>query len=138
MAEVIALVASIVSILEGVHETASFVRKRVHSTKSLREEIVPLLSKLTALKGILQGLQLQCELSEPDHDRLHVLSHLNDPLKACDLAIRTVMARLDRVRSTNPALLTFGKFLDNETLTALRLLDNARSVLDLALSADQM
>jgi len=47
------------------------------------------------------------------------------------------MTRLDQVVSVGGISLSFGKVLNKETSAALHILDQIKSVLDLALTADQ-
>jgi hypothetical protein len=138
MAEIVGLIASIINILDGINKTKIFLRENIHSNDSLRIELLPLLGKLTAFRGILQGLQLECELDGSKSGRLYVVSHVVEPLRACKTAIQTITARLERVRSMGKISLAFGRILDKETLAALHILDQTKPVLDLALSADQM
>jgi len=137
MAEVVGLIASILGILEGINKSKTIIKKYVHSSSSLRAELVPLLGKLTAFAGILRGLQLECELDESDNGRLHVFAHIQEPLEACRRAARTIVARLDQLVSVGGISLSFGKVMNKETTAALHILDQAKSVLELALTADQ-
>jgi hypothetical protein len=140
MAEVVGmlgLIASILGVLEGIDKSKSIIKKYVHSSASLRAELVPLLGKLTAFAGILRGLQLECELDESDNGRLQIFAHIRDPLEASKKAAQTIMTRLDQVVSVGGISLSFGKVLNKETSAALHILDQTKSVLDLALTADQ-
>jgi hypothetical protein len=140
MAEVVGmlgLIASILGVLEGIDKSKSIIKKYVHSSASLRAELVPLLGKLTAFAGILRGLQLECELDESDNGRLQIFAHIRDPLEASKKAAQTIMTRLDQVVSVGGISLSFGKVLNKETSAALHILDQTKSVLELALTADQ-
>jgi len=140
MAEVVGmlgLIASILGVLEGIDKSKSVIKKYVHSSASLRAELVPLLGKLTAFAGILRGLQLECELDESDNGRLQIFAHIRDPLEASKKAAQTIMTRLDQVVSVGGITLSFGKVLNKETSAALHILDQTKSVLELALTADQ-
>jgi hypothetical protein len=134
---VLGLIASILDVLEGIDKSKSIIKKYVHSSASLRAELVPLLGKLTAFAGILRGLQLECELDESDNGRLQIFAHIRDPLEASKKAAQTIMIRLDQVVSVGGISLSFGKVLNKETSAALHILDQTKSVLDLALTADQ-
>jgi hypothetical protein len=137
MAEVLGLIASILGILEGVDKSKTIFKKYVHSSSSLRTELVPLLGKLTAFAGLLRGLQLECELDESDNGRLQVFAHIQEPLENCEKAAQVIVARLDQVVSVGGISLSFGKILNKETAVALHMLDQTKSVLDLALTVDQ-
>jgi hypothetical protein len=140
MAEVVGvlgLIASILGVLEGIDKSKSIIKKYVYSSASLRAELVPLLGKLTAFAGILRGLQLECELDESDNGRLQIFAHIRDPREASKKAAQTIMTRLDQVVSVGSISLSFGKVLNKETSAALHILDQTKSVLDLALTADQ-
>ena len=76
-------------------------------------------------------------MDESDNGRLQVFAHIRDPLEASKKAAQTVMTRLDQVVSVGSISLSFGKVLNKETSAALHVLDQTKSVLDLALTADQ-
>ena len=140
MAEVVGivgLIASILGLLDGVHKSKAIIKRYVHSSSSLRTELVPLLGKLTAFAGILRGLQLECELDDSDEGRLQMFDHIRAPLEASEKAAKTVMARLSQVTTVGGVCFTVGKLLNRETAAALHVLDQSKLVLDLALSADQ-
>ena len=140
MAEVVAvigIIASVLGVIDGIDKSRTIFKKYVHSSSSLRAELLPILGKLSAFAGILRGLQLQCELDELNDDRLKAMAHLKQPLKASEEAVKLISARLDQVVSLGRVSLAFGKVLDKETTAALHILDQARPVLDLALAADQ-
>jgi hypothetical protein len=140
MAEVVGvlgLIASILGVLEGIDKTKTIIKNYVHASSSLRAELIPVLGKLTAFAGILRGLQLECELDESDNGRLQTFVHIRDPLQASEKAVKTIMGRLNQVISVGGVSLSFGKVLNKDTSTALHILDQTKSVLDLALTADQ-
>ncbi|KAK5409380.1 hypothetical protein LTR06_006953 [Exophiala xenobiotica] len=137
MADVVGLLASIINILEGIKELCAFVKQNVHSASSFRAELVPILGKLTAFKGLLDGLQLECELDEANDGRLQVFVHLSEPLRASHEAIETIMQRTEKVVSSGRVSLIFGKILDKDTVLAMGILDRTMPVLHLALSVDQ-
>ena len=140
MAEVVAvlgLIASILGILDGIDKSTAIIKKYVHKSSSLRADLVPVLGKLAAFAGILRGLQLECELYESDNGRLQTFVHIREPLQVSEKATRTIMTRLDQVISIGGISISFGKVLNQETSTALHILDQTKSVLELALTADQ-
>jgi hypothetical protein len=95
------------------------------------------LGKLTAFKGLLDGLQLECELDEANDGRLQVFAHLSEPLQASREAIETILKRTEKVVSSGRVSLIFGKILDKDTVLAMGILDRTMPVLHLALSVDQ-
>ena len=134
MAEIVGLIASIVNIIEGINKANGFVRKHLHSNKSIKRELVPVLAKVTAFAGLLQAVKLHVEF-EDDQDRLEALTHIDGPLFACKHAASMIETRLDRIVKVGS--LSFGKVLDKECLSALNILDQTKPVLELALMADQ-
>src|SRR5437667_11913203 len=131
MAEIIGLIASIVNILDGINKTKLFLRENLHTNNSLRTELLPLLGKLTAFRGILQGLQLECEMDESNSGRLHVVSHVIEPLRACKTGIQMSTARLERVCSMGRVSLACGRVLDTQTLASIRIVDQMKPMLAL-------
>jgi hypothetical protein len=137
MAEIVGLIASVIGILDGIHKSSTLFKKYIHSSSSLRAELVPVFGKLTAFAGILRGLQLECELDESDDGRLRVFEHIREPLETSRKAAQAIAARLEQILSVAGISFSFGKILDKETTAALYLLDQSKAVLDLALIADQ-
>ena len=135
MAEVAGLVASIITVIEGISKANGLVRKYVHTNSSTRSELVPMLAKLTAFSGLLQAVKLEAEFEEHDEGRLKVLTHIDGPLHACKDAAELIQNRLDRIISVGK--LSFGKILDKDCLSALNILDQTKPILELALVADQ-
>ena len=131
------MITSIIGLVEGIKKTRAAFKEVIHSSKSLRAELLPILGKVTAFAGLLHGLQLQCELDDADGDRVQILNYIEEPLKACHQAVAAILARLKKVIAIGPLSLAFGKVLNKETTAALHILDQARPVLDLALFADQ-
>lgn len=137
MADVVGLLASIVNILQGIKDLRTFLKQHVHKPSSFRTDLVPILAKLIAFKGILEGLQLECELDEVNNGRLQAYSHLSEPLRASNEAVKTIMKRTHKIISLGRASLIFGKVLDKDTVLAMRILDQTMPVLHLALFLDQ-
>ena len=135
MAEIIGLIASVISIIEGINKANGFVRKHVHTHSSIRKELVPMLAKVTAFAGLLQAVKLEAEFEEHDQARLKALAHIDGPLYACKDAAKAIENRLDRIISVGN--LSIGKLLDKECLSALNILDQTKPILELALLADQ-
>src|SRR5271163_1016098 len=135
MAEVIGLIGSIINIIEAIKKANAFVRKHVHTNSSVRKELVPLLAKVTAFLGLLQALKLEAEFEDPGMPRLSVLAHIDGPLYACESAIRAIENRIDRIISVGSV--SFGKILDKECVSALKILDETKPILELALVVDQ-
>lgn len=135
MAEILGLIGSIISIVEGINKANGFVRKHVHTNSSIRKELLPVLVKVTAFAGILNALKLEIEFEDHGKDHLKALAHVNGPLYACKDAAKVIEKRLDRIISIGN--LSFGKILDKECLAALNILDQTKPVLELALIADQ-
>jgi hypothetical protein len=139
MAEVVSvlgLIANILGILEAIDKSKTIIKNYIHSSASLRAELVPLLGKLTAFAGLLRGLQLECELDESDDGRLQVLRHIREPLEDSKWAVSVIVTRLEQVITVGGISLSFGKILNKETAASLHMLDQAKSVLELALTAD--
>lgn len=133
MAEVVAVIASCVSIVECLDAVCTFMRENVHSRDSARQELTLLAGKLSSYRGIIFGIQLQAEIDKYTHDRLSALAQVSGPLKACELASNLINKRLRNL----PKNFVFGKVIDKETAESLKVLDNALPVLQLALHADQ-
>ena len=135
MAEIVGLIASIVSAIEGINKTSGFIRKHAHTNSSLRKELVPVLAKVTAFAGLLEAVKLEAEFDEHDKDRLKALAHIDGPLYACKDAVGLIESRLGRMVSIGRV--SFGRVLDKECMMALNIVDQTKPILELALIADQ-
>jgi hypothetical protein len=135
MAEIIGLTASIIGIIEGISKTRAFAKEYLYKSSTLRSELVAMLGKLTAFAGLLQGLKLQAEMDPFNQKRLAVLTHVDGPLLACKAALTSIQSRLDQVICKNGIVV--GKLLDKESQAALKIIDDTKPILELALVADQ-
>ena len=135
MAEILGLVGSIITIIESINKANGFIRKHVYTHASVREELIPMLAKVTAFAGLIQAVKLEAEFEDSEKERLKALAYVDGPLSACKDAAKLIETRLDRIISVGR--LGFGKILDKECLRALGIFDQTRPVLELALAADQ-
>lgn len=133
MAEAIGLVASCLSILKTIETLNTIIASNIRTKAAAKKELVPILGKLEAYKGLIEGIKLEAELDEADHGRLSALLHVDGPLHSCELALKTISNRLEHL----PRHIVPGKLLDGTTIKALKTLDESRQILNLALDADQ-
>ena len=135
MAEVIGLISGIITIMESINKANAFVRAHVRTNSSIRNELVPMLVKVTAFSGLLQALKLEAEFEDPHQPRLNVLAYVDGPLHACESAMKAIGNRLDRIISVGNIRL--GKLFDKECVSALKIIDETKPILELALAVDQ-
>ncbi|MCJ1263723.1 hypothetical protein MMC22_003593 [Lobaria immixta] len=135
MAEVIGLISGIITVIEVINKANAFVRTHVHTNSSVRNELVPVLAKVTAFSGLLQALKLEAEFEDPHQPRLNALAYIDGPLYACESAMKAIGNRLDRIISVGNIKL--GKFFDKECVSALKIIDETKPILELALAVDQ-
>lgn len=135
MAEALGLVASCVNIIQGLDTVCSLARENIHRGESARRELVIIVGKISAYKGVIAGIQLQAELEKAAgyDERLSALNHVDGPLKACEEAATLLRKRIESVSKR----IHFGKIIDKAIAASLKAFDDALPVLQLALHADQ-
>lgn len=131
MAEVIGLVASIVAVVQIIESVDKTVSKYLTTLKSVRSELIPLLSRLRHLGYIMSTLQLSLETVESPF-----LQVLHDPLRICEEVLVRIDWRLNRLKVIAGCVV--GPLLDKESLECLKQLDDLTPVLQLALDAEQI
>lgn len=109
MAEALGLVGSIIAIVQITEEVIKISRKYIHTEKETLSVLAQLVGKLSAYKGLFEGLQLQAEIDESNSVRLSSLKHLNGPLDACLEALKVIEEKLRKPPS--PLKISFGKVL---------------------------
>jgi hypothetical protein len=95
MAEVIGTVAACAQIIELIGKTSSFLKNRIHRSSSTKLELVTLLGRLTAYKGLIRGIQFEAECGEADQTRLSALVHVAGPLDVCIAAVKQISKRIE-------------------------------------------
>ncbi|KAF2647725.1 hypothetical protein K491DRAFT_291504 [Lophiostoma macrostomum CBS 122681] len=133
MAEALGVAASIITIVQITKEIVALAKRNIHTTDHAHSVLSSLLGRLTAYKGLFEGLQLQAESHEADAIRLSALDHVGGPLEACKESLSFIKDALQRPRGK----LWIGKVLNKDIMKALEKLDQLRPILQTALEADQ-
>ena len=136
MAEVIGLVASVVTLIQladTVNQTAS---KFVRTVNGAEQLLNPLVGNLRSLHTIFTTLSKQLDTEQDEGKLPMTLQHLNEPLSICEDALRRIQLRFDSVKVIGNYVI--GTLLDKQTLRHLRRLDGILPVLQLALEADSL
>jgi hypothetical protein len=136
MAEAIAVLGTIsacTDIVKTIIAATSYARKHVHSSSTIKRELIPLLGQLVAYQGLIEGIKCEAELDEADQNRLSILSHVGGPLAACGNAVKAIHERLENL----PKRPVLGRIIDSRTKEALESLDQLKPILELSLRADQ-
>ena len=135
MAEAFGVLANCIAVIELCGKVYKFAEEHIHTSTAIRAEIVPILAKLVALEGLIRGIKVSAELDGDEHDRLKVLQHIDQPLKACAEALKELQETFSKSQSKQK--LFFGKLISTKTSNALKRLDDTVPILQLALSADE-
>ncbi|KAL2074758.1 hypothetical protein VTL71DRAFT_8537 [Oculimacula yallundae] len=134
MAEAVGVAGSIIAIVGLTQQIVALAKKNIHSTEHGHTVLSNLLGRLTAYKGLFEGLQVQAESHESNAIRLSVLDHVGGPLAVCSDALGLIKSSLEKRRGK---LLIVGKILSKDITNALEKLDQLRPILQIALEADQ-
>jgi hypothetical protein len=132
MAEALGVASSIISIVQITKEIVALAKKHIHATEHAYSILSTLLGRLTAYKGLFEGLQLQAESHESDTIRLSALDYVGGPLEACKESLSFIKDALQKPRGK----LWIGKVLNKDITKASEKLDQLRPILQTALEAD--
>jgi hypothetical protein len=133
MAEALGVTSSIIAIVQITKEIVALAKRNIHTTDHAHSVLSSLLGRLTAYKGIFEGLQLQAESHESDAARLSALNFVGGPLQACKESLEFIKSALQKPRGK----LWIGNVLSKDITRGLEKLDQLRPVLQTALEADQ-
>ena len=131
MAEILGLMASVVTVIQLAEAIDKTVSEYLHTVKGVQSVLVPLLGKLRHLNTILSTLQLQLETTKSS-----ALQHLDGPLRICEALLAKLKARLDHLKVIAGCVI--GPVLDKDSLKQLKRMDDLIPVLQLALDADTL
>ena len=125
MAEALSVVSSVITIVQITKEIVALAKKNIHTTDHAHSLLSSLLGRLTAYKGLFEGLLLQAESRESDAIRLSALDYVGGPLEACKESLSFIKDALQRPRGR----LWVGKVLNKDITRALEKLDQLRPIL---------
>jgi hypothetical protein len=83
MAEALGVASSIIAIVQITQQIVALAKKNIHTTDHAHSVLSNLLGRLTAYKGLFEGLQVQAESHESNAIRLSALDHVGGPLAVC-------------------------------------------------------
>ena len=130
---VIGVIASCIQIAATIEQISTFVRTNFHSHAAVKQELYPILERLTAYKDIVEAIRDEVESEDPDSGCLQALKHVKEVLSTCEKSIEILANRLHRL----PKRIVIGKALDKKSLKALEVFEDLKPLLVLALNADQ-
>ncbi len=131
MAEILALTASVIALIQLTEVVDKRVSEYLHTVKSVQSILVPLLAKLRHINAILSTLQLQLETTKSS-----ALQLLHEPLRICEALLRKLKTRFDHLKIIAGCVI--GPVLDKDSLKHLKQLDDLIPVLQLALDAETL
>ena len=133
--EAVGVAASIIAIIQltvaCLKLSTRVVGPSAHNSARLRS----ITTTLYAFNGTINNLKANLEIYEEDQARLETLEHLTEPLARCKEALELLNARM---QSNNffTQYITGSRF-DKKLDGCLRILEDARTLLELSLQCDQ-
>lgn len=129
------LSANIISITDLTGTVLKICAKHIGPSNHTSKQLSEIRSLLYGLHGTTKNLQTCIDISEEDEARLESFRHLQEPLQRCDEALRLLCERLRDKSLFNKYVM--GTRFDKEFEDCMRVLGQARDLLDLALQCDQ-
>ncbi|KAK7539830.1 uncharacterized protein J3D65DRAFT_299536 [Phyllosticta citribraziliensis] len=130
-----------ITIIESLNSTIELVRTYIHSDKSANRTLCALAVKLENFKGIIGGIRVQAQLEEEHQVELHLVAqdHAIGAVEACKQAIERIRGRLKTMWKFDffGKPIAVGKVIDDEIAGSLKQFDDAMTLLQSALEADQ-
>lgn len=122
------------SIIACVQLTGSLLQSVGRSDHD-RADLNRILQVVTGFGGSYEGLKLCLQFNENDHSRLSSLQHLEGPLKDSKAVLEFLQKRLENMGFVNQFIL--GKIFDGKLKRSLKVLEDAKALLELAMHSDQ-
>lgn len=131
----LSIAASVFAVVQLTAACLKLGRKVLGHSKHSSDSLTEILSTLDSFNRTIKNLHTHLETNEQDHARLQALSHLNKPLEGCESALIMVQNRLKNVNFLGRYVV--GRHFDKRLRKALRTVEEARTLFELALDADQ-
>ena len=136
MAEILGLAASIIALIGLVDTVTKTASKYVTTAKGSQAILLPLISKIGSLRGVLVAIQIQLKTKSNKLLVSIALEHVKTPLELCSEILKMVNVRLDNLNLIGGYVV--GSILDKQTTIYIKYLDDLIPILQLALDADNL
>ena len=133
--EPFSLVASSVAMIHFTGVCSKLSSKLVGPSSYKTERLQSLNRTLYGFNGTMRNLQTHLEIHEEDQTRLNTLEHLKEPLQRCEESLELLSERLQSDGFIAQHVL--GTRFDKKFDLCLRVLDDAKGLLEMALQCDQ-
>jgi len=133
--EAIGLVASVIAIVQISGACLKLSLKPLGPSSYKTERLQSLSTTLYGFNGNIRNLQTLLEIYEDDQARLDTLNHLREPLTKCHEALQLLSSRLQSDGFF--AQYIMGSKFDKKFELCLRVLNDAKGLLELSLQCDQ-
>jgi len=133
--EAVGLVASVIAIVQLTGACLKLSSKLTGPSSYKPERLQSLSTTLYNFNGTIKNLQTHLEIYEDDQARLDTLTYLQEPLMRCSEALQLLSSRMQSDGLF--ALYIMGSRFDKKVDLCLRVLNDAKGLLELALQCDQ-
>jgi hypothetical protein len=135
MMEVVGFVASVVALVQLTGACLKVTSKPIGPSSYKPERLRTLSKTLYGFNGTIKNLQTHLEIYEDDQARLETLNYLEEPIARCREALELLIVRTESDGVFTQYIL--GLRFDKKFDLCLRVLNDAKDLLELALQCDQ-
>lgn len=129
---ILGVAASIITCVQLTGALLKRVGLSDHSKKDLNE----ILKAICGFSGAYEGLKTSLRLNEEDETRLSALQHLKEPLQDCKQTFDLLEKRLESTTFVGQYIV--GTLWDAKLKRSLKRLQDAKTLFEIALNADQL
>lgn len=138
MAEAVALVASVITIIQLTGAVTALGYRYIASIKRAPDDVQQLVDELAALGKVLTAVRTYAD-KYPNSTTLDLLNDQNGPLRGCAEELNKLQAKLQPKVGFKGVVENFKwPFKENETLQHISRLERHKNLFVFALTADQM
>ena len=130
--DILGAIASVIACIQLSGALAS----RLGPSSRNKDDLNRILAALCGFRGALEGLKAYMEFNTHDSIRMTAIQHLDRPLQDCKDTLAMVESRLKNANLVGKYVV--GTFWDRKLDKCLQKLDEAKSLLDLSMRADQL
>lgn len=132
--EVLGIAASVVAVVQLTGACLKLSKKWLGPSEFSTSELDTMIADLYAFNGVLRTFQTHLEIHSDDEPRILGLNHLTPVLHRCEGALTTIQEFMERSGVIGRYLLA--PRFDRKLKLSLQILERAKGLLELAVSAD--
>jgi len=132
--EVLGIAASVIAVVQLTGACLKLSKKWLGPSEFSVSELDMMMADLYAFNGVLRTFQTHLEIHSDDEARILGLNHLTPVLQRCEEALKTIREFMEKTGVMGRHLLA--PRFDKKLKLSLQILERAKGLLELAVSAD--